>query len=47
VAAAERSHAVAFFAPAMQAPQARSAAHSITIVPVNSYTDALKYLNGP
>jgi Lon-like protease len=46
VAAAERSHATAFFAPAMQAAEARAVAHGIVIVPVNSYADALDYLNG-
>jgi Lon-like protease len=47
VAAAERSHAVAFFAPTTEAAAARAVAHGMRIVPVTTYTDALAYLNGP
>jgi len=44
VVAAERAGAVVFFAPAGEAADARSVAHHITVVPVNTYQDALIYL---
>jgi Lon-like protease len=44
VVAAERAGAVVFFAPAQDAPDARAVAGHMSIVAVNSYTDALSWL---
>jgi PDZ domain-containing protein len=45
VVAAERTSATVFFAPASEAPAARSVASNIAVVPVRSYADALAYLS--
>jgi Lon-like protease len=46
VAGAERQGAEIFLAPAANADQARSAADDIKIVPVDTFDDALSYLEG-
>jgi PDZ domain-containing protein len=46
VVGAEYAHAVVFFAPVSEAAGARAVAHGITIVPVRTYLDALRYLQG-
>jgi Lon-like protease len=44
VVAAERAGAVVFFAPAQDAPEARTVAGHMTIVSVTTYTDAVTWL---
>ena len=44
VIAAERAGARIFFAPAQDAPEARSAADRIVVVPVRTFSDAVRYL---
>ena len=45
VVAAQRAGAVVFFAPVEDAAAARAVAHGMTIVPVRTYRDALRYLH--
>jgi PDZ domain-containing protein len=44
VVAAERAHASVFFVPVANADDAATVAHSIKLVPVKTYSDALDWL---